>query len=152
VAGGRPTALTEDLIPRAAEVAAICPSHRAIGRAIGVHHCTVRDWIQKGEDPNSPELFQRFSAAIHEALLMAEIRLADKVATGEPKDAAWMLTHSPFFRDEWSDAAAERRAIQRTLAGVVAAIDAAGLADEQRTRLLLTIQAQGLGVQADAGS
>ena len=83
---------------------------------------------------------------------MAEIRLADKVATGEPKDAAWMLTHSPFFRDEWSDAAAERRAVQRTLTGVVAAIDAAGLADEQRTRLLLTLQAQGLGVQADAGS
>jgi hypothetical protein len=144
VAGGRPTALTEELIPRAAEVAAICPSHRAIGRAIGVHHCTVRDWIQRGEDPNSPELFQRFSAAIHEALLMAEIRLADKVASGEPKDATWMLTHSPFFRDEWSDAAAERRAVQRSQDRTIAVLEAAPeLTNEQRRMLFARLAAAG---------
>ncbi len=146
MAGGRPTSLTADLIPVAAEVAAKCPSYRAIARAIGVHHCTVRDWVERGEDPSSPELFQRFSTAIHEALLTAEINLTEKITCGEPKDAAWMLTHSPFFRDEWSDAAAERRAVQRTLGTVVQAIEAADLNDDQRTRLLLTLQAQGLGV------
>jgi hypothetical protein len=134
------------MIQVAAEVAAKCPSYRAIARSIGVHHCTVRDWLDKGEDPDSPELFRRFSESIHEALLTAEINLTEKITCGEPKDAAWMLTHSPFFRDEWSDAAAERRAVQRTLGNVVAAIEAAGLPDDQRTRLLLNLQAQGLGV------
>ena len=60
-----------------------------------------------------------------------------------------MLTHSPFFRDEWSDAASERRAVQRAMAGVVTAIDGAGLTDDQRMRLLLGIQAQGIGVPAE---
>ena len=139
------------MIQVAAEVAAKCPSYRAIARSIGVHHCTVRDWLDKGEDPDSPELFRRFSESIHEALLTAEKNLTEKITSGEPKDAAWMLTHSPFFRDEWSDAAAERRAVQRTLGNVVAAIEAAGLPDDQRTRLLLNLQAQGLGVQQREG-
>jgi hypothetical protein len=139
------------MIQVAAEVAAKCPSYRAIARSIGVHHCTVRDWLDKGEDPDSPELFRRFSESIHEALLTAEKNLTEKITSGEPKDAAWMLTHSPFFRDEWSDAAAERRAVQRTLGNVVAAIEAAGLPDDQRTRLLLNLQAQGLGVQQGEG-
>jgi hypothetical protein len=134
------------MIQVAAEVAAKCPSYRAIARSLGVHHCTVRDWLDKGDDPNSPELFRRFSEAIHDALLSAEINLTEKITCGEPKDAAWMLTHSPFFRDEWSDAAAERRAVQRTLGNVVAAIESANLPDDQRTRLLLNLQAQGLGV------
>jgi hypothetical protein len=138
------------MIQVAAEVAAKCPSYRAIARSIGVHHCTVRDWLDKGEDPDSPELFRRFSESIHEALLTAEKNLTEKITAGEPKDAAWMLTHSPFFRDEWSDAAAERRAVQRTLSNVVAAIEAANLPDDQRTRLLLNLQAQGLGIQQES--
>jgi hypothetical protein len=35
------------------------------------------------------------------------------------------------------------------MAGVVTAIDGAGLTDDQRMRLLLGIQAQGIGVPAD---
>jgi hypothetical protein len=82
-------------------------------------------------------------------LVEAEISLTSKLQSGDGRDAAWLLSHSPFFREQWSDAAAERRAVQRTLTGVVAAIDAAGLSDDQRTRLLLTMQAQGIGVQAE---
>ena len=65
--------------------------------------------------------------------------------------ATWMLTHHPALRDQFSDAAAERRAVQRTLSGVVAAIETADLTDDQRTRLLLNLQAQGLGVQGSEG-
>jgi len=37
------------------------------------------------------------------------------------------------------------------MAGVVTAIDGAGLTDDQRMRLLLGIQAQGIGVSAEGG-
>jgi hypothetical protein len=138
------------MIQVAAEVAAKCPSYRAIARSLGVHHCTVRDWVERGEDPSAPELFQRFSTAIHEALLTAEINLAEKITCGEPKDAAWMLTHSPFFREDWSDAAAERRAERRTMSTVVDAIAAAGLPAEQERTVLLQLQARGLSGRTDA--
>jgi transposase len=138
------------MIQVAAEVAAKCPSYRAIARSIGVHHCTIRDWLDKGEDPGSPELFRRFSESIHEALLTAEKNLTEKITSGEPKDAAWMLTHSPFFREEWSDAAAERRAERRTMSTVVDAIAAAGLPAEQERTVLLQLQARGLSGRTDA--
>jgi hypothetical protein len=114
---------------------------------------TVKLWMQRAREGKGSDLDNAFLTAIQEGRHKAEIR-AIGIVTGseDPRDAQWWLTHHPRTRDTWSDAAAERRAIQRTLTGVVAAIDAAGLADEQRTRLLLTLQAQGLGVQADAGS
>lgn len=70
---------------------------------------------------------------------------------GNVNAITWLLTHNPLTREHWSDAAAERRAIQRTLGTVVAAIETADLTDEQRTRLLLNLQAQGLGVQGGEG-
>jgi hypothetical protein len=63
-----------------------------------------------------------------------------------------MLTHHPALRDQFSDAAAERRAVGQCLSQVVAAIEAANLPDDQRTRLLLNLQAQGLGVQQGDGT
>jgi hypothetical protein len=39
--------------------------------------------------------------------------------------------------------------VQRAMAGVVTAIEGAGLTDDQRMRLLLGIQAQGIGVPAE---
>jgi hypothetical protein len=63
-----------------------------------------------------------------------------------------MLTHHPALRDQFSDAAAERRAVGQCLSQVVAAIESANLPDDQRTRLLLNLQAQGLGVQQGDGA
>jgi hypothetical protein len=137
------------MIPVVEEVARNCASYRAIARAIGVRPATVSDWLKKGDQEDAPLLFRRFSEAIHRALNEAEIALTQKISTGEPRDAAWLLTHSPFFREDWSDAAAERRAVQRAMTGVVTAIDGAGLSDDQRMRLLLGIQAQGIGVQVE---
>lgn len=148
---GRPTSLTEDMIPVAAEVAQACPSYRAIARAIGVHPTTVSEWLQKGDQPDAPPLFQKFSEAIHKALNVAEINLSIKISTGEPKDAAWLLTHSPFFREEWSDAAAERRTERRTVATVLEAVAAAGLPADMERTLLLQMQARGLGAAPQEG-
>lgn len=137
------------MIPVAEEAARDCASYRGIARAIGVRPTTVSDWLRKGDEEDAPPLFRRFSEVIHTALKDAEIDLTRKIKDGDSRDAAWMLTHSPFFRDEWSDAAAERRAVQRAMAGVVTAIDGAGLTDDQRMRLLLGIQAQGIGVPVE---
>jgi hypothetical protein len=137
------------MIPIAAQTARDCPTMAAIGRTLGVRRHTVSDWIRKGEEPDAPEPFASFAAAIHAAIAESEITLTRKLQEGDGRDAAWILTHSPFFRDEWSDAASERRAVQRAMAGVVTAIDGAGLTDDQRMRLLLGIQALGIGVPAE---
>jgi len=136
------------MIPIAAEVARDCPTMAAIGRTLGVRRQTVGDWLRKGEEPDAPEPFASFAAAIHAAIAESEITLTRKLQNGDGRDAAWILTHSPFFRDEWSDAAASNRAVQRAMTGVVTAIDGAGLSDDQRMRILLGIQAQGIGVPA----
>ena len=64
-----------------------------------------------------------------------------------PQDAQWWLTHHPTTRDTWSDAAATRREVSRVMAEVCAAIETSGLSAEEQTRLLLALQARGLGTQ-----
>jgi hypothetical protein len=150
MAGGRPSILTAEMVIHAAEVARKAPTLRAIGHALGVRPGTVRDWIRKGERPDGPPLHAEFAAAIHGALAEAEMALVVRIAGGEPRDCAWLLTHSPFFRDDWSDAAAERRSERRILAAVVEAIAAAGLPAEQERTVLLTMQARGLGGSLDS--
>ena len=149
MAGGRPSILTAEMVAAAAEVAAKAPTLRAIGHALGVRPGTVRDWIRKGEAPDAPPLHAAFSAAIHGALAQAETALVAKIAAGEPRDAAWLLTHSPFFRDDWSDAAAVRREVSRVMAEVCTVIESSGLSAEEQTRLLLAMQARGIGIQLE---
>jgi hypothetical protein len=142
--GGRPSTLTAAMVAAAAEVARTAPTLRAIGTALGVRPGTVRDWIRKGESDGAPPLHAEFAAAIDGALAEAETALVLKIATGEPRDAAWLLTHSPFFRDDWSDAAAARRAVAASQARTVAVIQAAPhLTPDQRYRLLLELAAAG---------
>ncbi|MEB3165382.1 MAG: hypothetical protein VKO65_01795 [Cyanobacteriota bacterium] len=145
MAGGRPSTLTTDLIAAAVEVAQHCPSYVAIGRAVGVSSKTIRLWMQEGRADDAEPLKRQFCAAIQEAILRSEVNLTRKIAAGEARDAAWLLTHSPFFRDEWSDAAADRRVERRTMAAVVDAIASAKLPPEQERLLLLNLQARGLG-------
>ena len=101
--------------------------------------------MRDGRSPDADPLQQQFSSAIHEAILRSEVTLTRKIAAGEARDAAWLLTHSPFFREEWSDAAADRRVEKRTMAAVVDAIASSGLPPEQERLLLLNLQARGLG-------
>jgi Mn-containing catalase len=126
-----------------------------IADAIGVHRKTCHRWVREAEDENNTDTLKtQFRAAVFEAHRNTAEEMLGHVtksaSSGNCWAATWMLTHHPALRDHFSDAAAERRAVQRTLTGVVAAIDAAGLTDDQRTRLLLTMQAQGVGVQVDA--
>mgnify|MGYP006266532911 CR=1 FL=1 len=145
---GRPSELTAEMIPVAAEIAAKCPSISAIARGLGVTTHTIRNWMRKGETDESDSLHAQFFTAIHAALLDGEKYLSLKLFNGDGKDAAWLLTHSPFFRDEWSDAAATRREVQAVLSTVVQAIQGSDLTPEQQDHLLLRMQAAGLGAAA----
>jgi hypothetical protein len=147
---GRPLTLTAEHVEIARKVTSQGGALPTVANACRVPYRTVQSWVTQATRGEGSELHQSFLRAIQEGQHEAEIR-ALQIITGseDPRDAQWWLTHNPSTRDTWSDAAAERRAVQRTLTGVVAAIDAAGLSDDQRTRLLLTMQAQGIGVQAE---
>jgi hypothetical protein len=125
-----------------------------IADAIGVHRKTCHRWVREAEEPDADDLKVRFRAAVFEAhrnMAADMLNCVTKSANdGNTWAATWMLTHHPALRDQFSDAAAERRAVGQCLSQVVAAIEAAGLPDDQRTRLLLNLQAQGLGVQQES--
>lgn len=151
---GRPSALTPEVVRTASALAAQGLPLNMIADAIGVHRKTCDRWVREAEDEgNTDTLKTQFRAAVFEAHRNTAVDMLSHVTKsaeqGNVWAATWMLTHHPALRDQFSDAAAERRAVQRTLTGVVAAIDAAGLSDDQRTRLLLTMQAQGIGVQVE---
>ena len=124
-----------------------------IADAIGVHRKTCHRWVREAEEDGADHLKIQFRAAVfeaHRAMASDMLKCVTKAAgDGNTWAATWMLTHHPALRDQFSDAAAERRAVQRTLSGVVAAIETADLTADQRTRLLLNLQAQGLGVQGE---
>lgn len=145
MAGGRPSALTAEMIPLAAEIASKCPSFTAVARGLGVTTDTIRNWMKRGETDEPESLHAQFFRAIHAALAEGEKYLSLKLFNGDGKDAAWLLTHSPFFRDEWSDAAATRREVQAVLSTVVQTIQGSDLTPEQQDHLLLRMQAAGLG-------
>jgi len=91
--------------------------------------------------------------AIEQGRAKGGMRLIGKVAesadNGDLKAATWMLTHSPAFRDHYSDSAAMNRARQEGVEMVVKAIAEAGLPSDTERDLLLRINAQ-TGYRADA--
>ena len=149
---GRPLTLTSEHVEIAREVTGHGGALPTVASACRTPLRTVQSWLTQAKAGEGSDLHQAFLRAIQEGQHAAEIR-ALKIITGseDPRDAQWWLTHNPSTRDTWSDAAAERRAVGQCLSQVVAAIESANLPDDQRTRLLLNLQAQGLGVQQGEG-
>ncbi len=136
---------------RARELAALGLPLTSIAAALGMGRSTLHRWrTEAGPDGPERELWD----AIHEGRRQGEAtlvaRLHKAAAEGDTRAATWLLTHAPHWRESWSDAAAERRSERRILAEVVEAIAAAGLPSDQQTRLLLTMQASGLGIPLDS--
>lgn len=128
-----------------ARIAAIeCPSYTSIAAAIGVDVRTVHDWLDKGKSKTATPLQLQFSQAIHGSMAEGERTLTRKISGGDSKDAAWLLTHSPFFREQWSDAAATRREVQKAMNSVVQAIEASSLTADQRIELFTRLGASGM--------
>ena len=152
---GRPSTLTDEVISRTAELAEIGLPGPSIAARLGIPYSTWARWIKIGKESDNTTQEGRLLEVINKGASELTQRylnsLHGQADNGNVNAITWLLTHNPLTRDQWSDAAAERRTVQRTLTSVVAAIDAAGLSDDQRTRLLLTMQAQGIGVQGGEG-
>jgi hypothetical protein len=120
-----------------------------IAARLGISRKTAHAWINEGQDAPEDDLRAQFRNAIHEGWINTGgtylQNLKEQSANGSTAAATWFLTHHPFFRDEFSDAAAERRAERRTVADMITAIAAAGLSPDDENRVLLHIQARGYG-------
>lgn len=104
--GGRPSKLTPEVQAR------IC---RAIRRGMslpkaakygGIDYDTFKLWIRKGKAAKSGKFFTFFTTiqktkAVAEAAILARIDKAGR--GGDWRADAWILTHAPRFKDDYSD-------------------------------------------------
>jgi hypothetical protein len=141
--------LNEELITRAAQLAALGWSQKSIAEACGVHHDTLGSWLASGVTEDGTDEECRLYRAIHEASVVGEAALVKKIADGDTRDAQWLLTHSPRWRNTWSDGAALRRELGSVLTTVVQVVQQSDLTPEQQDHLLLRMQAAGLGAPAN---
>ena len=159
-AGGRPTKLTTELVQAARIEAAHGLPVALIADRLGIGRSTASRWIKNADENGEDSLEYQFREAIFLAdaekcqnllsgLQIAAIGNVEKGIAPNAWAATWLLTHHPRLRDHFSDAAAERRTERKTIATVVDAIAAAGLAPDDERRVLLQIQARGLGTPAD---
>jgi transcriptional regulator with XRE-family HTH domain len=137
--------LNDQLIEKAARLAALGWSQRAMAEACGVTEEIFCKWLANGRGNAPTQLELQLLQAIQDALTTGEEALAAKIANGDTRDAQWLLTHSARWRDRWSDAAATRREVMNTLNTVVQVIQQSDLSPEQQDHILLRMQAAGLG-------
>jgi hypothetical protein len=146
--------ITPDRIARAEELAAEGLPQTSIAAGLGVSYRTFLKWVDLGKNGTGDDSHSAIFQAIQRGTLRGEQQLLGfiraKAAEGESRDAQWLLTHSPRWRNTWSDAAATRREVQRTVSEVVAAIESApGLTDDQRRAVLLSISARGINAPTE---
>ena len=148
---GAPSKLTPEKLEKAIELANLGLPLELVARGVGVHKSTFFRWINKADKFGPDSLECRLRDSINSAAVnIAKIHLHNlrqQAENGSTAAATWMLTHHPAVRDQFSDAAAERKVERRTIATVIEAITAAGLPQEDEQRLLLHMQARGLAAQ-----
>jgi hypothetical protein len=144
--GGRQSKLTEELIAKARDLAASGAPDKTLAAACGVSIRAWQLWLSNARSGQGSSLEMQFLQAIREGRAEGELIHVQRLHKGDSKDSQWLLTHSPYWRDTWSDASAIRRANQRQMESVVSAIEASqSLTTEQKHEVLLQLQARGLG-------
>ena len=117
-----------------------------IAAAVGVSYPAVKAWISNARKGQGTELETALLAAINEGQAKGGMRLTNIIAKaadqGNTKDAQWMLTHSPAFRNHYSDNAAIVRARQEGIELAVQALTESQLPPDQERDLLLRIQSK----------
>jgi hypothetical protein len=138
--------LNDDVIKKVRFLAEFGAPLEHIAPAAGVSFAALRMWLDNAKGPNPTREEVAILAAINEGRSKGGMRLINKIAEqadeGDFKAATWMLTHSPAFRDHYSDSAAANRARQEGIEAAVQAIAEAGLAPEQERDILLRITAK----------
>ncbi len=143
--------LTPELIELACKAVAMGGSREAVAAVCRIHPSTLTGWLSRGRRGVGSELEQTLYERTQGALAIGELTLLRKITAaadaGDTQSARWLLTHSPAWSAHWSDPGPVRRAVQRTLALVVKAIESTpSLRPAQRLELLQRIaaaQAQG---------
>lgn len=117
-----------------------------IAAAVGVSYAVIKLWITNAKKGEGTELELALLAAIQQGQAKGGMRLANIIAkaadNGSTRDAQWMLTHSPAFRNHYSDNAAIVRAKQEGIELAVQALVESELTPEQERNLLLRIQSK----------
>jgi hypothetical protein len=138
--------LNDDVIKKVRFLAEFGAPLQHIAPAAGVSYDLLWQSLKnaKGPDPTPEEL--KLSEAIEAGRAAGGMRLINKIAeqaeNNDIKAATWMLTHSPAFRDHYSDTAAANRARLEGVEAAVQAIAEAGLTPEQEREVLLRIAAK----------
>ena len=138
--------LNDDVIKKVRFLAEYGAPLEHIAPAAGVSYPLIWQSLKNAKGPNPTPEELKLLEAIDAGRAAGGMRLIGKVAEqadeGDFKAATWMLTHSPAFRDHYSDNAAVNRAKEETVGAVVAAIADAGLPRETERDLLLRITAK----------
>jgi hypothetical protein len=138
--------LNDDVIKKVRILAEYGAPLEHIAPAAGISYPLIWQSLKNAKGPNPTPEELKLLEAIETGRAAGGMRLIGKVAEqadeGDFKAATWMLTHSPAFRDHYSDNAAVNRAKEETVGAVVAAIAGAGLPRETERDLLLRITAK----------
>jgi hypothetical protein len=125
--------------------------NKSIAAGVGVSYGHLREWLKRAETGVGTELENALAEAMRQGALAGEAALIDRLhrqAESNPGTATWLLTHSPKWRDSWSDSAQVRREVARMAGMVVTALEQTeSLTPEQRREVLLRIQAAGYNLQ-----
>ena len=138
--------LNDDVIKKVRFLAEFGAPLQHIAPAAGVSYDLLWQSLKnaKGPDPTPEEL--KLSEAIEAGRAAGGMRLINKIAeqaeNGDMKASTWMLTHSPAFRDHYSDSAAANRARHEGIDAAVQAIADANLPPDVERDLLLRITAK----------
>jgi transcriptional regulator with XRE-family HTH domain len=147
---GRRSKLTPDLIAKVGRLAALGLSQKHIAEACKVTPEHFSRWLTKGqndETESTPEY--QLAQVFHEASLEGEMRLLQRIADGDTRDAQWLLSRSPRWRHKWSENAAITRAYREGVSAAIDSIADAKLAPDVERNVLLRITAR-TGVTGEA--
>lgn len=138
--------LNDDVINKVRILAEFGAPLEHIAPAAGISYGTIWQSLKNAKGPNPTRQELKLSEAIEAGRAAGGMRLIGKVAEqadkGDLKAATWMLTHSPAFRDHYSDSAAINRARQEGIEMAIQAIADANLSPDEEQNLLLRIKAR----------
>ena len=138
--------LNDDVIKKVRILAEFGAPLQHIAPAAGISYRLLHDAVSNARQGKGTHQEVQLLQAIEEGRAKGGMRLIGKVAeqadSGDLKAATWMLTHSPAFRDHYSDSAAINRARQEGVEMTLRALLDANLPKDLERDLLLRIKAQ----------
>lgn len=140
--------LTPEVVARARDLAGDGLPLASIAAGCGVGYSSLRWWLKRARDGEGSELELALLSAMQEGAADGERQLLARIRAGaaaEWKAAAWLLSHSPRWRDSWSERAGVDAALSRQARQVLDALMAPDfLPPDQQRELLLRLKAAGL--------